>query len=344
VAQVGIKEVARTAGVSVGTVSNVLNHPELVKVETRLRVQAVIAELGFVRNESARQLRAGRSRSIGYVFLDGSNPFFTDVARGVEEAAEEGGLGLFLCNTNGSPRRERYYLDLLQEQRVLGILVTPTDYSNPQLAALPGQGIAVVLVDSPVNGTENWCGVGVDDVLGGELAVTHLLEEGHRRIAIAGGPLTLSQVSDRLRGAQKAFAEAGKPAGDLTLLDTQMLTMEAGRQAAQRLLGLPARRRPTAVFCCNDLVALGALQQFTLEGVAVPDSIAIVGYDDIDFAAGAAVPLTSVRQPREQIGRTATNMLLDETTEEHHRHRHVTFTPELIVRASSRKARRRASA
>lgn len=343
-ATIGIKDVARTAGVSVGTVSNVLNRPDTVREETRFRVQAVIAQLGFVRNESARQLRAGRSRSIGYVFLDASNPFFTDVARGVEEAAETAGLGLFLCNSNGDSRRESHYLELLQEQRVVGILITPIDYTNPQLAALGGQGIPVVVVDNPANGTGSWCSVGVDDLLGGELAITHLLEEGHKRIGFAGGPLTLPQLADRLGGVQKALADAGRPAGNLTLLETETTTMAAGREAAQRLLGLPARRRPTALFCCNDLVALGALQQFTVEGVPVPDAVAIVGYDDIDFAAGAAVPLTSVRQPREQLGRTATQMLLTETTEDGHRHRHITFSPELIVRASSRRARRRASA
>jgi LacI family transcriptional regulator len=340
VTNVGVKEVARTAGVSVGTVSNVLNRPEMVRAETRLRVETVMAQLGFVRNESARQLRQGRSRSLAYVFLDATNPFFMDVALGVEAAAEEAGLALFLCSSNGNAAREDHYLDLLHEQRVRGVLVTSLDYNNPRLRTLPAQGTPVVLVDHPADATGPWCSVAVDDKLGGELAVTHLLERGHERIAVAGGPLTLPQVADRLEGARRAMTAAGRHEADLVHLETDKLTLDAGRLAAQRLIGLPSSRRPTAIFCANDLVALGALQQFMLQDVSVPGDVAIVGYDDIAFAAAAAVPLTSVRQPREQLGRTATQLLIAETTEADHEHRGVTFVPELIVRNSTRGARR----
>jgi LacI family transcriptional regulator, galactose operon repressor len=323
--RVGVKEVARAAGVSVGTVSNVLNRPEVVRHETRFRVQAEMDRLGFVRDESARQLRQGRSRTLAYVFLDATNPFFTDVARGAEALAEQAGLALFLCNSNGDAAREDRYLDLLHQQRVLGILITALDYANPRLRTLPEQGTPVVLVDHPADIESAWCSVAVDDKLGGEVAVAHLLEQGHERIAFAGGPLPLPQIADRLDG----------PESDLVVLDTETQTFACGRQAAERLIGLPASRRPTAIFCANDLLALGALQHFMLAGVAVPSDVAIVGYDDIDFATAAAVPLTSVRQPRAKLGRTAAELLLAETTQDAHEHSGVTFVPELMVRAST---------
>jgi LacI family transcriptional regulator len=327
-----VKDVARAAKVSVGTVSNVLNRPERVRDETRFRVLAEMERLGFVRNESARQLRQGRSRTLAYVFLDATNPFFTDVARGAEAAAEQAGLALFLCNSNGDAGREDRYLDLLHQQRVLGILITALDYGNPRLWALPEQGTPVVLVDHPADVTSAWCSVAVDDTLGGELAVAHLVEQGHERIAFAGGPLALPQIADRLEGARRAM---GERAEDLVVLETDAQTFACGRQAAERLIGLPASRRPTAIFCANDLLALGALQQFTLGGVEVPSDVAIIGYDDIDFATAAAVPLTSVRQPRAKLGRTATELLIAETVEHDHEHRGVTFVPELMVRAST---------
>ncbi len=183
----GVKEVAARAGVSVGTVSNVLNRPDSVSVPTRLRVQAAIAELGFVRNESARHLRAGRSRTIAYVLLDAGNPFFTDVARGVEDAARDAGLALFLCNSNQDPHRQDDYLDLLLEQRVRGVLITPVDTDSARLAMLPGRGVPVVLLDRAQHMGFDGCSVSVDDVAGGELAVAHLLELGHRRIASSVG-------------------------------------------------------------------------------------------------------------------------------------------------------------
>ena len=339
----GIKEVAARAQVSLGTVSNVLNRPHLVRPQTRERVEAAMNDLGFVRNESARQLRAGRSRILAYVFLDAGNPFFTDVARGAEEHSREHGLALVMCTSDGDPSREDDYLSLLLEQRVHGVLITTLDEHGARLRSLRDLGVPVVLVDRRASAGDDWCSVGVDDVHGGELAVTHLLEQGHRRVAFVGGPGSLPQVQDRLAGAQRAIdgsagsAGAGSAAAaELVELATPALTVTAGREAAQRLLGLPTARRPTGVFCANDLVALGALQEFAHQRVRVPEDIAVVGYDDIDFAAAAAVPLTSVRQPRQLLGRTAVELLLREAGgPAGHRHEQIQFTPELVVRDSS---------
>jgi LacI family transcriptional regulator len=332
----GIKEVAAQAGVSVGTVSNVLNRPHVVREATRARVEAAMADLGFVRNESARQLRAGSSRLIAYVFLDAGNPFFTDVARGIEDASREHGFALVMCNSDGDAAREEDYLGLLLEQRVHGVLVTAINDRGTRLRSLPMLGVPVVLVDRPASGIQEWCSVGVDDVHGGELAVTHLLEQGHRRIGFVGGPHAIPQVADRLAGARRALEVAGRSPEDLTLLETDALTVATGREAGQRLTGLPSGLRPTAAFCANDLVALGLLQELIHQGVAVPDDVALVGYDDIDFAAAAAVPLTSVRQPRQLLGRTATELLLQEAERlPGHVHEQIQFTPELVVREST---------
>jgi DNA-binding LacI/PurR family transcriptional regulator len=339
-----IKEVALQAGVSVGTVSNVLNRPEMVAPARRQRVLDVIDKLGFVRNESARQLRAGRSRTIGMVVIDVANPFFTDVARGAESVTDEGKSMLMLCSSGEDRNREQRHLEMLEQLRVLGILITPVDSNDPRIDEIASRGTPVVLVDRRSKGRKR-CSVGVDDVLGGRLAIEHLLDQGHRRITFLGGPFSIRQVIERHQGASAAVAaHSGPVAATLSVMETGSLTVGAGREAGVTIAGLSASSRPTAVFCANDLVALGLLQELTRQGVKVPDDIALVGYDDIDFAAAAAVPLTSVRQPREQLGRTAAELLLEEVQDgESHRHRHVVFDPELVVRESSAlRIRRRA--
>ncbi|HJP76129.1 MAG TPA: LacI family DNA-binding transcriptional regulator [Pseudonocardiaceae bacterium] len=326
---------AKRAGVSLGTVSNVLNRPERVGQATKDKVLRAIEELGFVRNEAARQLRAGRSRTIGLLVLDVGNPFFTDIAAGVEEMAASAGLSVLLCNSAERQDREDHYLSVLEEQRALGILISPVSGSTPHLGEIRERGMPAVLVDH--RAPRRQCSVSVDDVVGGEIAVAHLIESGYERVAFVGGPTNLNQVADRLAGARKAWQAAGRDDRKLTVLETTALNVASGRQMGERIAAMPARRRPNAVFCANDLLALGVLQEMTRQGLVVPGDIAIVGYDDIDFAAAAAVPLTSVRQPRAQLGRAATELLIEEiSAPETHRHRQVVFEPELVVRASTR--------
>jgi LacI family transcriptional regulator len=329
-----IRDVAGHAGVSVGTVSNVLNRPASVSEETRRRVQASISALGFVRNESARQLRAGSSRTIGLVVLDIANPFFTDVARGVEEAANDEGLAVILCNSDDRQAKEAAYLDVLAEQRVQGVLITPTTVLSPALQVLRDRGVPVVFVDRRAPGTDQ-CSVAVDDVLGGRLAAEHLLERGHRRIAFVGGSSGLPQVQERHDGVVQAVREACGSEDALTVLSPAALTVAGGREAGELIVGMPAAKRPTAAVCANDLMALGLLQEMVRHGVRVPEDFAIVGYDDIDFAAAAAVPLSSVRKPRHDLGRRAAELLLDEARDPAHRHEQLVFEPQLVVRESS---------
>jgi LacI family transcriptional regulator len=287
-----------------------------------------------VRNESARHLRAGRSRTIGLVVLDIANPFFTDVARGVEETANAAGLAVILCNSDDRPTKEAAYLDVLAEQRVQGVLITPTAELSPALDLLRSREVPVVLLDRRAPGLDQ-CSVAVDDVLGGRLAADHLLDRGHRRIAFVGGSSGLPQVHERHDGVEAAVRDACGSDDALTVLSPEKLTVAGGREAAEQIIGMPASRRPTAAICANDLIALGMLQEMVRHGVRVPDDFAIVGYDDIDFAAAATVPLSSVRKPRQELGRRAAELLLDEARNGDHLHEQLLFEPVLVVRESS---------
>ncbi|WP_353809622.1 LacI family DNA-binding transcriptional regulator [Agromyces sp. SYSU T00194] len=335
---VSVRDVAQAASVSVGTVSNVLNRPEKVAPATVERVLAAIEELGFVRNDAARQLRAGRSRSIGLVVLDVRNPFFTDIARGAEDRAAEDGMNVLLGNSDENRGREAGYLDSFEEQRVHGLVVSPLDEDLTRFTRLRERGTPVVLVDreSPEGSISS---VAVDDVEGGALAVEHLLSIGRRRIAFVGGPQEIRQVADRLAGARKAIEQV--PDASLEVVPTTSLSVLEGRRAGEVLRERAPADRPDAVFAANDLLATGVLQALVMMGgIGVPDDIALIGYDDIDFAQAAVVPLSSIRQPAELMGYTAVDLLMNETSGAKAsaadvERQHVVFRPELVVREST---------
>ncbi|MEZ5375155.1 MAG: LacI family DNA-binding transcriptional regulator [Acidimicrobiales bacterium] len=331
----GIKDVAQAAGVSLGTVSNVLNRPELVSDAMRARVQVAIDELGFVRNGSASRLRSTRSKTIGLVVLDVGNPYFTEIARGAESAAEERGYAVMLCNSDESGRREERHLSFLAEQRVGGILLTPTSPAVPEthLAALRSHGVEVVLVDE-ASPALDVCSVSVDDVQGGHLAGQHLLAGGRRRLVYLSGSPTIRQCADRLTGLRDAIAEFAATSDDpveLDLVDVTSMTGRAGYAATDTVLAL----EPDAIFAANDLLALGVLRGLLEREVKVPGDIALIGYDDIEFAGLAVIPISSVRQPAFEIGQSAVQLLLEECGDGAHAHQQVVFRPELVVRRSS---------
>lgn len=330
---VSVREVAALAGVSLGTVSNVLNRPDKVAPGTVERVQSAIATLGFVRNDSARQLRAGRSSTVGLIVLDGGNPFFTDVARGAEDAAMDNGLAVLIGNSDESTDRERTYVDLFEERRVAGLLISPAGDDLSRLARLRDQGTAVVLVDRRAD-DEHFASVSVDDIAGGRIAVEHLAAIGRTHIAFVGGPFGIRQVADRHAGALAAAQAAGIR---LEALLTTSLSVLEGRRIGEAIQARPAAERPDAVFAANDLLAVGLEQAFIMRGtIAVPEQIAIVGYDDIAFAESAVVPLTSVRQPAQDLGRRAIELLTKQVEQGQDIDlEHVEFTPELVVRQSS---------
>lgn len=329
-----VKDVATLAGVSVGTVSNVLNRPDKVSAEVTARVQAAIDKLGFVRNDAARQLRAGMSHSVGLIVLDAANPFFSDLARGAEDRATAEHFTVLVGNSNEDPLRESAYLDLFEQQRVRGVLLSPVGNVAPRLEQLRRRGIPTVLVDRQ---TENasFSSVAVDDLAGGEMAVAHLLSLGRRRIAFIGGPEGIRQVADRLSGARKAISAV--QGATLEVITTESLTVLSGRAAGDAIRSRSDGNRPDAIFAANDLLAVGILQGLMLMGgVKVPEDIALIGYDDIEFSAAAVVPLSSIRQPSALIGSTALELLLREANaEEGFEPTQVVFPPELVVRKST---------
>jgi LacI family transcriptional regulator len=331
-----LRDVAQAAGVSAGTVSNVMNHPEKVSPAVLTRVQAAIDELGFIRNDAARQLRAGRSKTIGLIVLDVRNPFFTDLARGAEDQAAIAGLSVTLGNSDENSQREATYLDLFEEQRVHGVLISPYGDTTARLERLRSRGIPAVLVDRS-SGDSSFSSVSVDDLFGGRLAVEHLIAGGRKRIAFVGGPMEIRQVTDRLDGARSAVKDHGDVS--LEVIEIDALSVIAGRGAGMEIIARPAALRPDGIFAANDLVAMGVLQALMMQGssVNIPDEIALIGYDDIDFASAAVVPLSSIRQPSALIGQTAVEILLQEAADPLVEPRQVVFQPELIVRESTRR-------
>lgn len=323
-----VKDVAERAGVSVGTVSNVLNRPESVTDATRRRVEKAMAELNFMRNASARQLRAGVSTTVGAVLGDLGNPFYTEIARGIEDRLAQDGHILMVCSSDDDPRREANFLRLFAEQGVRGLLVTPMASTQERLVQLERVGIPSVLID--VRSTR-YASVGVDHISGARQATEHLLSCGHRRIAYLGAGEGLQQSRHRLRGMVEAIVAAGLDPDEVVFeVRLGALTANGGEAGMVRALDEfpPA---PTAVFCINDIVALGALRELRRRGLRIPQDVAVVGYDDLYWAAELMTPLSSVRQPMRQLGWAAADRLLLEADPEPH----ILFRPELILRASS---------
>ncbi len=332
-AAASVRDVAQHAGVSVGTVSNVLNHPEKVLPATVARVQHSIDQLGFIRNDAARQLRAGRSTTIGMIMLQASNPFFTEIARGVEEGASELGFATLLGNSGQSHARELAYLELFEQQRVHGVLISPVGDVTSRLEGLRRIGIAAVLVDRSGAGSHT-SSVSMDDVAGGQLAVEHLIEQGRRRIAFLGAGLEIRQVTDRLEGARRAVA--AHPGVTLEVIEIEAMDVLAGRSVGDRLRVRVPAERPDGIFAANDLIAVGVLQALVMLGdIRIPEDIALIGYDDIDFASTAVVPLSSIKQPSERIGATALEILLEEAEDPTLPPRQVVFQPSLVARTST---------
>lgn len=327
-----VRDVAREAGVSVGTVSNVLNHPNKVSPATVDRVMAAIERLGFVRNDAARQLRAGHSRTIGLVVLDMRNPFFTDLAHGAQLRALDAGVTVLLGGSDESSAREAALLDLFDEHRVAGLLISPVHTDLSRLRRLRKTGTPVVLVDRG-SADRSFSSVSVDDREGGRVATQHLIDIGRTRIAFIGGPLELEQVAQRLESARAVVAH--HPGVRLSVYPTAGLSVSEGRRIGKAIIDLPPTERPDAIFAANDLLATGVMQALTLHrSLRVPEDLAIVGYDDIDFASAAAVPMTSVRQPASEIGSTAVELLLREAAGDDAPEQ-IVFQPTLVTRAST---------
>ncbi|WP_167134018.1 LacI family DNA-binding transcriptional regulator [Arthrobacter sedimenti] len=329
-----ISDVARQAGVSTGTVSNVLNRPDRVDPGMVKRVQSAISALGYVRNSAARSLAAGSSSSVGFVLVDLANSFFADMARGAEVEAERSGFYLLLANSDVRVEKQKAYLEHFAQEQVAGTLLTAVGSDLSGVPDARGAGQHVVLLDVDPSCAATSCTVTTDYEAAGYLAATHLIGLGRRHIAFAGGPLTSHAVGGRWRGAQRAVAESGGYAA-LEHLDSSDVRVKDGQMIGERLLA--ERTGGTdGIVAAADLVAFGLMQRLLEGGVQIPAEVALVACDDNKSAYGSAVPISTIDLPGFEMGRSAMQLLLDELqNEEHHLHRNVVIPPRLTVRESS---------
>jgi LacI family transcriptional regulator len=330
-----MQDVALAAGVSASTVANVLSRPDIVAADTRRRVEDAMRAVGYVPSGVARRLRNRSSRVVGSIILDVSNPFYAELNRGIEDRlAETGGL-LIACSTDVREDRERQLLQVLEQQAVRGIIVAPTSPRIEALLEVSRRGTPVVLVDHP-RPSRDLCAVTVDHELGGRLVGEHLLSLGHTVIAFLTGVGQPDSVLRRRAGLRSALAAAGLDP-DRSLLDLQVPVVyrdvmgTAVRSVEQTLRADP---RPTALVCVNDTAAVAVMKAGSLVGLRIPAELSVVGYDDLQFTAWLTPALTTVRQPKRELGLTAADLLLDEARQGH-RHRQVRLEPELVVRGST---------
>ena len=327
-----IKDVALQAGVSVTTVSHVVNGTRFVSETARQRVEEAVRELGYVPSAVARSLKHNTTRTFGMVIPNNSNPYFAEIIRGVEDRCFAAGYNVILCNSNDDPQRQAAYLRVLAEKRIDGLVFVASGSDAVVRATLCDIRIPLVLLDREVAGMPNCDLVEVNHTVGGELATRHLLDLGHPRVACISGPPGLSPSSQRRAGWKQALEEAqvDRKETDLARGD---FTARGGYLAMQVLL--KRKPRPTAVFVCNDLMAFGALTAAREAGVAVPEQLSIVGFDDIDLAAFSAPPLTTVAQPKLQIGTLAAELLLERVDAGRSEGRRAILDPELKIRGST---------
>jgi LacI family transcriptional regulator len=330
-----MKDVARVAEVSVATVSHVVNGTRFVSPERVERVHTAMGELDYTRDATARNLRVGRTDTIGLVVPDNSNPFFAELARWIEDAGFEAGYTTILANSNERPNRERRYIDTLLAKRVDGLIITPTVESDDGalVAALRRARIPIVVMDRDVS-LPLADVVLYDDAAGSRDAARHLLELGHTRFAcIAGLP---GVPEERLDGFRSALRDAGIELRDDAIVAGDF-RFGGGREATARLLA--TGKRFTALFAVNDLMAAGAIRTLVEHGLAVPDDVSVVGFDDAPIAEMVSPPLTTVRQPLQDMADAAVSLLLARVSNggAKRRIRRVLETS-LVVRESSARA------
>ena len=330
-----IRDVAKRAGVAPITVSRVINDSGYVSQETRARVEAAVAELGYVPNTLARSLRSRRTNTLALVLTDITNPFWTTVARGVEDAASEAGFTVIFCNTDESEVEQDRYLQVVLQKRVDGVLLVPARSTVEPVALIQEQGTPVVVLDRRV--PEARVDVVRCDSEGGAYQLARLLLSlGHRRIVMLSGPREVSTAEDRVAGYRRALAERGLSDDELVIYGA--FTQASGYEMAGQALA--HARRPTALFAANNFIAIGAMRALRDAGQRVPEDVALVGFDDLPPALVIDPFLTVVAQPAYEMGQRATELLLARLSEgSAQAYQEVVLPTEVIVRRSSGPAR-----
>ncbi len=322
-----IADVARHAGVSVATVSHVMNRTRHVEPQTAERVRTAISALHYSPNTLARSLRRGETKTIGLLLPDNSNPFFASVARQIEDAGFVAGYTVILCNSDGNAEKEERYLQVLMAKQIDGLIFAG---SSDHARVFSSPGVPAVLIDREIQSV-NVDSVLVDHDHGGYLAGRHLIGLGHEKIGVIGGPSDSSSSPARLRGFARALQEAGVDLSADAIVDSDY-HFAGGRTAMERLMA----QAPgiTALFACNDLMAMGALTVLRGRGLRVPDDMSMIGFDDIPYAVTTWPPLTTIAQPVEKIGTLAVSLLLERLAEPAAHSRREVLTPVLVERES----------
>jgi DNA-binding LacI/PurR family transcriptional regulator len=328
-----LQEVARRAKVSIATVSRVLNKSDKVVPETRAAVEQALLDLGYRPNRVARRLRmnSGRAHLVGLIIPDIQNPFYAEIARGVEDAAYAHQYALILCNSDENLEKERFYLDVMRDESVDGLVLPPFDETDLAVVEMVESGMPVVCVDRSLAKVKTDL-VDVDNYQGALEAVNHLIEKGHERIGLIEGRAQVSTSRERRRGYLDALAAHG-----ITARKEHMragdFKQESGRVLANELLAL--RKPPTALFVCNNLMTVGALAAIHHRGLRIPQDVAVVGFDDLPWAEALDPPPTVVRQPAYEVGRQAMELLLKRIMEPERPPVTLRLRPELVVRRST---------
>ncbi|SDI15573.1 LacI family transcriptional regulator [Pseudomonas flavescens] len=324
-----IKDVAARAGISYTTVSHVVNGTRPVSDSVRDKVQAAIAELGYVPSGVARSLRVRATGTLGLLVPNASNPYFAELARGIEDHAERNGYSVILCNSDDDGAKQLRYLRVLLERRIDGLIVATVTRDAAFAQALAAVKLPLMLVDRSLDGVSA-DRLQIDHEQGGYLATRHLLELGHRRIACIAGPVDTQVAQLRVAGYQRALLEAGLPAAEPSHC---AFTSPAGHATALGLLSGEAR--PTAIFAGNDMIALGVLRAAAERGVRVPQALSLVGFDDIEVSRYLHPALTTVGQHIGQLGERAAERLLQRVRTPELDAEQWLLEPTLIVREST---------
>jgi len=305
---ISIKDIARAAGVSHSTVSRALGDSSLVSAETKARIQRLAHDMGYSPDAQARSLVMGRTRTIGVVVTTIADPFIGEIVQAVESTANDHGYTVILVSSNAESDREIKAVEMLRSKRVDGVIVTSSRVGALYQDYLERLGVPVVLINShSQQGGVYTFAVNVDNRHGGCLATEHLIQLGHRRIAYLTGPADHSDDLDRLAGYRQALAEAGV-AFDPALVVQGTGRADGGKRALPVLRALQAP--PTAVFCYNDVTAIGLMHAARQAGLSIPGDLAVVGFDDIPFASYIHPPLTTIAQPKLEMGKSAVAMML----------------------------------
>ncbi|EJG0604100.1 ribose operon transcriptional repressor RbsR [Cronobacter sakazakii] len=327
-----MKDVARLAGVSTSTVSHVINKDRFVSEAIRLRVEDAIRTLNYAPSALARSLKLNQTRTIGMLITASSNPFFSELVRGVERSCFERGYSLVLCNTDGDEQRMNRNLETLLQKRVDGLLLLCTETHQPSPAIMKRYpAIPTVMMDwSPFDGGSDV--IQDNSLLGGDIATRYLIDKGYTRIACVTGPLDKTPARLRLEGYRAAMQRAGLPVaeGYEVIGDFEFA---GGLRAMQSLLALS--EPPQAVFMGNDAMAVGAYQALYQAGLRIPQDIALVGYDDIELASYMTPPLTTIHQPKDELGELAIDVLIHRMAQPELQQQRLQLTPELMVRGSA---------